>query len=177
MTLKLKTTQHSLCNVLYPSWTQTVLFWALAGRFGNSWPCQKPPNHLLRETKGRNRILNEPFEHHVKLFKRRKPFTGLLIKNMFIMTRHGKWAQTKEKKSIVLYIKYGRCIYSFSLSKKGRVDMCVNIHTCDTAVFFHSFYNTATQSHCAGLTRDLCTFVLHADAEHYNHCYLKYAGS
>ena len=132
-------------------------FWALAGRFGNSWPCQKPPNHLLRETKGRNRISNEPFEHHVKLFKRRKPFTGLLIKNMFIMTRHGKWAQTKEKKIIVLYIKYGRRMYSFSLSKKGRVDMCVNIHTCDTAVFFHSFYNTATQSHCAGMTRDLCT--------------------
>ena len=47
-------------------------------------------------------------------------------------------------------------MYSFSLSKKGRVDMCVNIHTCDTAVFFHSFYNTATQSHCAGMTRDLC---------------------
>ena len=73
------------------------------------------------------------------------------------MTRHGKWTQTKEKKIIVLYIKYGRRMYSFSLSKKGRVDMCVNIHTCDTAVFFHSFYNTATQSHCAGLTRDLCT--------------------
>ena len=51
-------------------------FWALAGRFGNSWSCQKPPNHLLRETKGRNRILNEPFEHHVKLFKRKKPFTA-----------------------------------------------------------------------------------------------------
>ena len=95
---------------------------------------------------------------------------------MFIMTKHGKWAQTKEKKIIVLYVKYGRHMYSFSLSKKGRVDMCVNIHTCDTAVFFHSFYNTATQSHCAGMTRDLCT-VLHADAEHYNHCYLKYAGS
>ena len=154
MTLKLKTTQHSLCNVLYPSWTQTVLFWALAGRFGNSWPCQKPPNHLLRETKGRNRISNEPFEHHVKLFKRRKPFTGLLIKNMFIMTWHGKWAQTKEKKIIVLYIKYGRRMYSFSLSKKGRVDMCVNIHTCDTALFFHSFY------HLQPPVTSLCTIVV-----------------
>ena len=139
-------------------------------------PVRNPPTTFY-ETKGRNRILNEPFEHHVKLFKRKKTVYSLLIKIVFIMTRHGKWAQTKEKKIIVLYVKYGRCIYSFSLSKKGRVDMCVNIHTCDTAVFFHSFYNTATQSHCAGMTRDLCTFVLHADAEHYNHCYLKYAGS
>ena len=25
-------------------------FWALPGRFGNSWSCQEPPNHLLHKT-------------------------------------------------------------------------------------------------------------------------------
>ena len=119
-----------LFPTLLENLNSVVLFQALLEGFGNSWSCQKSPNHLLHKTKGSIELSNARFQH--------------IFKPLILVNQHGELDGNKESenKCPVYQIWMLHTLHILLCqSKKWTVDMCVNIHTCDTALFFHCFYH------------------------------------